>query len=70
MTSRHSVAYFLFTRGGIEDMLMRHAPRSDRVLGSNEDTEFEGWLAHLTVLQGLRKRRRVVAVSRSFIPLD
>jgi AAA domain len=61
MTSRHSVACFLFTRDGIEDMLMRHAPSGDRVLGSNEDTEFEGWLAHLTVLQGLRERRRVLS---------
>jgi integrase/recombinase XerD len=28
MTSRHSVACFLFTRGGIEDMLPRHAHAS------------------------------------------
>jgi hypothetical protein len=42
-------------------MLLRHAPSGDRVLGSNEDTEFEGWLAHLTVLQGLRERSRVLA---------
>ena len=60
MTSRHSVACFLFTRGGIEDMLLRHAPSGDRVLGSNEDVEFEGWLAHLSVLRGLRERSRVV----------
>jgi hypothetical protein len=60
MISRHSVACFLFTRGGIEDMLMRHAPSGDRALGSNEGVEFEGWLAHLSVLQVLRERGRVV----------
>ena len=60
MTSRHSVACFVFARGGIEDMLLRHAPSGERVLGSDEDAEFEGWRAHQAVLRGLRGRGRVV----------
>ena len=61
MTSRHSVACFLFSRGGIEELLLRHAPSGDRILGSDEDEEFAGWTGHLTVLRGLRERERVVS---------
>jgi hypothetical protein len=42
MLSRHRVACFVVTRGGLEDLLLRHAPAGERVLGVNEDREFEG----------------------------
>jgi hypothetical protein len=60
MMSRHSVTCFIFARAGMEGMLLRHAPSGDRVLGSDEDEEFEGWNAHLSVLRALRERGRVV----------
>ncbi len=65
MMSRHRVACFLFASGEIEGMLRRHAPSGNRVLGSYEDAEFEGWSAHLSVLQGLRERGRVIRLGRS-----
>jgi len=60
--SRHSVACFLFSRGGIQEMLLRHAPSGDRILGADEDEEFAGWSAHLTVLRKLREQERVVSL--------
>jgi hypothetical protein len=60
MLSRHCVATFVVTRGGIDNVLLRHAPSGDRILGIEEDAEFGGWKAHLTVLQTLRHRGRVV----------
>jgi hypothetical protein len=54
------VTCFIFARAGMEGMLLRHAPSGDRVLGSDEDEEFEGWNAHLSVLRALRERGRVV----------
>ncbi len=63
MLSRHRVACFVVTRGGIENMLLRHAPSGERVLGIEEDAEFSGWQAHLTVLQTLRHRGRVVRLT-------
>ena len=58
MLSRHRVACFLVARAGIEDVLLRYAPSGDRVLGLAGDPEFEGWRAHLTVLEGLRREGR------------
>ena len=46
MMSRHSVACWLVSRGGIEKQLVRHAPVGDRVLGLNKDAEYDGWKAH------------------------
>jgi hypothetical protein len=40
-------------------MLLRYAPSGDRVLGLDVDEEFEGWRAHLSVLQALRGEGRV-----------
>lgn len=61
MLSRHRVACFVFARAGIEDMLLRHAPSGDRVLGLDADPEFEGWRAHLAVLARLRCEGRIVS---------
>jgi hypothetical protein len=59
MLSRHRVVCFLVARGGIEELLLRYAPSGDRVLGSDEDSEFEGWRAHIEILEALRRRQRV-----------
>jgi hypothetical protein len=65
MASRHRVVCFLITRAGIEDMLLRYAPSGDRVLGLDEDAEFNGWQAHLSIARRLRERNRVVRLPRA-----
>lgn len=60
MLTRHRAACFVFTRGGVEEMLTRHAPAGNRVLGSEDDAEYEGWRANMTVARELRVRSRVV----------
>jgi hypothetical protein len=62
MMSRHRVACFMFARSGIEELLSRHAPSGDRVLGSQTDEEFEGWRAHRSILERLRHEQRIIAV--------
>jgi hypothetical protein len=62
MLSRHPVACFLVARHGIEDLLLRYAPSGDRVLGLPGDPEFEGWRAHLSVLEYLRGEGRTVTL--------
>lgn len=64
MVSRHRVVCFLVTRAGIEDLLLRYAPSGDRVLGLDEDAEFNGWRAHLTIVRRLRELERVVRLPR------
>jgi hypothetical protein len=61
MLSRHRVTCFLVVRDGIEDLLLRYAPSGDRVLGIDGDPEFDGWQAHLSVLERLRRDGRVVS---------
>jgi hypothetical protein len=63
MMSRHRVACFMFARSGIEELLSRHAPSGDRVLGSDKDEEFEGWLAHRSLLEGLRREKRIAMLN-------
>jgi len=63
MLSRHHVACFVVSRGGLTDMLLRHAPSGDRILDVEEDGEFEGWRAHLSILQSLKRQGRVVNIS-------
>lgn len=60
--SRHRVACFVVARAGIEDLLLRFAPSGDRVLGSDEDREYDGWRAQVFVAQELRREGRVVPV--------
>jgi hypothetical protein len=62
MLSRHRVACFVFTRAGVEDLLLRYAPSGDRALGLDADPEYEGWRAQLMVLQTLRKRGAIVSI--------
>jgi hypothetical protein len=60
MLSRHRVACFIITRGGIEDILLRFAPSGNRILGVDNDPEFEGWRANLLIQQRLREQERVL----------
>jgi superfamily I DNA and/or RNA helicase len=62
MLSRHRIACFVVGRAGMEDLLLRYAPSGDRVLGIDEDEEFEGWRAHLSFLQSVRREGRVLSV--------
>jgi hypothetical protein len=64
MMSRHRIACFVVSRAGIEDLLLRYAPSGDRVLGLDEDAEFTGWKAHLSIARMLRDRGRVVRLPR------
>ena len=63
MLSRHRIACFVVSRAGVEDMLLRYAPSGDRILGLDRDEEFEGWRAHLSAVQALRREGRVVRIS-------
>lgn len=65
MASRHRVVCFLVTRAGIEELLLRYAPSGDRVLGLDEDAEFNGWHAHLTIARRLRECDRIVRLARA-----
>jgi hypothetical protein len=60
MLSRHQVAGFIFTRGGVAEMLERYVPSGDRVLGVEDDQEYEGWRAHVALLGDLHRLDRVV----------
>jgi hypothetical protein len=58
--TRHRVACFVFARAGIEDQLRRYAPSGVRILDSAADPEFEGWSAHLALMQALRAQKRII----------
>ena len=60
MLSRHRVACFVLARAGILDALDRYAPSGDRVLGIDQDAEYEGWRAHVTIQAQLQVRGAVV----------
>jgi hypothetical protein len=62
MTSRHRVACVLVARAGIHECLMRHATSGDRVLRSPHDAEYEGWRAHLSLVETMRRERRVTPI--------
>jgi hypothetical protein len=63
MLSRHRVACLVVTRGGVEEMLDRYAPRGERVLGIDEDAEFAGWTAQVQVAAMMRDQGRVVRMA-------
>jgi len=59
MLSRHRVACWIFGRHGIARQLTGYAPIGDRALGIDDDPEYRGWRAHLTVMSWLIKTGRV-----------
>ena len=63
MISRHRLTCFLFGRAGIGELLSQHPPSGERILGLEEDAEYEGWRAHMDILRKLQDRGRVVQLS-------
>lgn len=59
MLSRHRIGCWIFGRQGISEQLLRFAPAGDRALGIDDDPEYHGWRAHLTLLAALSRASRV-----------
>ena len=59
MLSRHRIGCWIFGRQGITEQLSRFAPAGDRALGMDEDLEYWGWRAHLTLLLALSQAGRL-----------
>jgi hypothetical protein len=59
MLSRHRIGCWIFGRQGIGQQLMRFSPVGDRSLGIDDDPEYRGWRAHLTVMSALARSGRV-----------
>jgi len=62
MLTRHKVACLIFTRGGIEEQLLRHPPSGERVFEMDRDPEYEGWKSTLFVARDLRDRGRIIRI--------
>lgn len=59
MLSRHRIGCWIFGRQGITEQLTRFAPAGDRALGIDDDPEYRGWRAHLTLLVALSRANRM-----------
>ena len=59
MLSRHRIGCWIFGRQGIGHQLMQFAPVGDRSLGIDDDPEYRGWRAHLTLMAALARGGRV-----------
>ena len=59
MLSRHRIACWVFGRQGIGQQLMRFAPVGDRALGIDDDAEYGGWRAHVSIIASLSAAHRV-----------
>lgn len=59
MLSRHRIGCWIFGRQGITEQLIRFTPAGDRALGIDDDAEYQGWRAHLTLLAGLSRANRL-----------
>ncbi len=59
MLSRHRIGCWIFGRQGIGHQLMQFAPVGDRSLGIDDDPEYRGWRAHLTLMASLARAERV-----------
>lgn len=68
MLSRHRVGAWIFGRQGIAEQLTRFAPVGDRALGINDDPEYQGWRAHLTVLAALSEANRMFPAVHGLAP--
>jgi hypothetical protein len=60
--SRHRVACFVVSRAGVRDMLLRYAPSGDRVLGIDQDPEYEGWRAQVRIAEELDDAGRLLSI--------
>jgi hypothetical protein len=59
MLSRHRIGCWIFGRQGVTDQLTRFAPAGNRALGIDDDPEYRGWRAHLTLMASLARASRV-----------
>jgi hypothetical protein len=68
MLSRHRIGCWIFGRQGISEQLTRFAPAGDRALGIDDDPEYQGWRAHLTLLAALSRANRVFPAVHGLAP--
>ena len=68
MLSRHRIACWVFGRQGISQQLLRFAPAGDRALGIDDDPEYRGWRAHLTLMAALARANRVFPAVNGLTP--
>jgi hypothetical protein len=68
MLSRHRIGCWIFGRQGITEQLIRFAPAGDRALGIDEDPEYRGWRAHLTLLAALSRANRLFPAVNGLTP--
>jgi hypothetical protein len=60
MLSRHRTACWILGRSGIRGQLLRYAPSGDRLLRVESDPEYEGWRAHMQLMNSLESQRRII----------
>jgi hypothetical protein len=60
MLSRHRTACWIVSRAGLRGQLLRYAPSGDRLLGVDEDPEYEGWRAHMELVSSLESQGRII----------
>ncbi|MBO9707437.1 MAG: ATP-binding protein [Caulobacter sp.] len=68
MLSRHRIGCWIFGRQGISEQLMRFTPAGDRALGIDDDAEYRGWRAHLTLMAALGRTNRVFPAVNGLTP--
>ena len=68
MLSRHRIGCWIFGRQGITEQLTRFAPAGDRALGIDDDLEYRGWRAHLTLLVAMSQARRFYPAVNGLAP--
>lgn len=68
MLSRHRIGCWVFGRQGITEQLVRFAPAGDRALGIDDDSEYRGWRAHLTLLVALSRSNRMFPAVNGMVP--
>lgn len=68
MLSRHRIGCWIFGRHGIGEQLMRFAPVGDRALGIDDDPEYRGWRAHLTLMASLARTGRMYPAVNGLSP--
>jgi hypothetical protein len=64
LLSRHRLGCLIVGRAGVADLLAVHAPTAERILGLDDDPEYDGWQAHLTVLDRLGGAAAIRTVRR------
>ncbi|TPQ48761.1 hypothetical protein C2U72_22025 [Prosthecomicrobium hirschii] len=68
MLSRHRIGCWIFGRQGITEQLIRFAPAGDRAIGIDDDPEYRGWRAHLTLLAALSRTNRLFPAVNGLAP--